>query len=329
MGRYQLLAGLCFTALLLSGCAFSARPMASEPHTPVGELEEPVVVRLLPDQMYFRAPVEVNGKPMGTFLIDTGAALVAMDLGLVRRLNLPENGSGRALGIAGTESFAYHEVDSLVVNGVGLSTKRVAGMNMYKLHRHRRSRLDGILGYPSLAEGPFSLDGPKQTLTFYPRRSFKAPQGVESLRLIRFRNIPTVEATIGNGHKIWLVLDTGADEMLSLPAELPNVWPDVLSADVSGPSRNLGVGGMIHSRKSWVSRVEVFGHTFQDVEATFAPPPPSLRSAPVPVGRIGNGFLRRFKLTFDRRRSRMWAELDRSMVRQAGEDTAVGAAVKH
>ncbi|QDU72503.1 hypothetical protein Pan265_23690 [Mucisphaera calidilacus] len=309
--------------LLIAGCGLTPESQ-DQKHVEAASLKQPVAVNLIRDKMYFRAPVEVNGEPMGSFLIDTGAAMAAMDLGLVRRLELPVNGDGRAIGIAGTESFNYHRVESLAVGGVGLKAKRIAGMNMYKLHRHRRQRLDGILGYPTLAEVPFALDGPDRTLTFYPRRTFRAPDDANPVRLIRFRNLPTVEATIGNGHRIWLVLDTGSDEMLSLPDDLPARWPDVLSVDVSGMSRNLGVGGMVHGRTGWVSSINVFGHRFKDVEANFAPPPSSFKGAPVPVGRIGNGVLRRFCLTFDRQRNRMWAELDQTLVKQSDSDTTVG-----
>ncbi len=304
----------------MAGC----RPVGGvdrDPHVLAAnaEMPEEVTVPLLRDRRYFRAPVEINGVDVGTFLVDTGAALMAADLGVVRRLELEANGGGTAIGIAGRERFAYYDMDSLAVGEMTLSKRRVAGLNMRSLHRHRRSRLDGILGYTTLAEVPFTIDGPARELVFHRRESFSVPEGLQPIRLIRFRHLPTVEAELGDGRRIWLVLDTGADEMLSLPIELASRWPDILSTSVTAPSMNRGVGGVVIGRKAWVTSLAVFGKRFVDVQATFAAPPESFRSAPVPVGRIGNAFLKRFRLTFDNQAGRMWAELDREMVQSTGD----------
>ncbi|MEQ9455156.1 MAG: aspartyl protease family protein [Phycisphaeraceae bacterium] len=310
---------ILFLALGLStlslGCR-TTRVIEDSRFLTVGDMPAEVSVPLLQDRMYYRVPVTINEQDAGTFLLDTGAALIAADLGVVRRLELPRRGGGTAIGIAGREPFSYHDVDSLAVGPLLLNQERVAGLNMLKLHRRRRSRLDGLVGFPALAEVPFALDGPARELTFYDPDHFNAPDSVGSFRLIRFRNLPTVEATIGEGRRIWLVLDTGADEMLSLPADVPSFWPEVLATEIHGRSMNRGVGGVIAGRKGWVSRLEVFGYHFNDVQANFAPPPDSFKQAPVPVGRIGNAFLKRFRLTFDQRSGRMWAELDRTQVTQ-------------
>ncbi len=260
---------------------------------------------------YFLLPTHINNQYAGQFLLDTGSALSGAELGVARRLELPRTGQATASGIGGQAAITSCQIDSFAVHHIQLdSSGRFFALNMLEFTSALEMPLGGIIGYTAFGNVPFTIDPRDPSLTIYNPETFQPPRDIRPFPLYHHRFLPMVSAEIGpgRGHDIWLVLDTGADNQLSLPSKCAESWPDILAVPFQGAAHATGIGGESASSLAWLHSLKVFGLDLRDVPVTFEPTIPSLDRHDRPVGRIGNELLKQFKLTFHRNRNQIWAE---------------------
>ena len=176
----------------------------------------------------------------------------------------------------------------------------MAGLSLLRFGRSLGVSLAGIVGFTDLAGAPFALDGARKQLTVYNPFAFRPPRDAIRDRLHRFRRLPMVRAELSDGKQrveVWLIIDYGADNALTLPDTLLERHPGVVSVNAAGSGRTLGVGGSVASTQTWVRSFRIFTLDLQDVPVNFEPPPPGL-GGPRLIGRAGNQLLRHFRLTF-------------------------------
>ncbi|XAM00661.1 aspartyl protease family protein [Phycisphaeraceae bacterium D3-23] len=296
---------LLLAALGVPGCNTSGGSTAPPPATrPTIDLTDPstlpasVTIPLTRHRSYLFARGQVNGTNAGLMLLDTGSNLTLVDNGLANRLGLAVVGEGRTRGIAGTADFEFREVDSLALHGVAIPNQRIASLSMRKLTGGLGVSPGGLVGFNAFADHPFTLDYPGNTLTVYRRDAFTPPRGADRVELRSYRGLPAVVATLGGGQEVLLILDTGANNTVSLPRNVAD-WPRILATNTAGAGRARGVGGSIEIQNSWLRRLDVFGLRLADVAVTFEPQPLGLSSPHHAVGRIGSEILASFRLTFD------------------------------
>jgi len=309
-----LLARLALALLATTGAPGCAPRPASDPPenlpAPAFGLQRPdelprhIRIDLLESEGYAFANMHLNRRPAGLFLIDTGATLAVVERGLANRFDLPTLGSGTTLGIGGTQRFAWVGVESLsFTDVVELPARRAASLSLHRTTRGMGVPVHGVVGYPSFGSTPFTLDLSRPALVLHRRDAFETLDKPDPIPLVRFRGLPVVEATLGDPEDqlvVWLILDSGAHNELTLPLELRRRWPQILAVPQHGSGRTRGVGGSVASTATWVRRLNVLGVSLRDVPTNFETPPAEMGRTPVPVGRIGHGLLRRFQLTFDR-----------------------------
>ncbi len=303
---------LLLVVAMLSGLACSPprTPPPTQTPAPVYSLARPdelprhIRIDLLEARGYAFAEMHLNHKPAGLFLIDTGATIAVVERGLASRMELPTLGSGTTLGIGGTERFAWVGVESLsFTDVVELPARRAASLSLHRTTEGMGVPVNGIVGYPSFGSVPFTLDLSRPVLILHRRDAFAQLDKPRPIRLVTFRGLPVVEATLGDAEDplvVWLIIDTGAHAALTLPRELRTRWPQVLAVPEHGMGRTRGVGGTVASTSTWVKQLNVLGVSLKDVPTNFEAPPAELGATPAPVGRIGHGLLRQFQLTFDR-----------------------------
>lgn len=306
-------APLLLCCLMLTACGKTTQQtlvtQARPAYSLADEAELPKALRvpLVRDKGYLFLNATVNGKRAGLMLFDTGSTLNIIDRGVVARLGLPKTGEGKTVGIAGTESFSQHGVDSLAVSQLDLGVKRAGALSMHKLFRGMQRSPAGLIGSISFLPHPFTIDYKNSELVVYNRKTFVPPKGAEKVPLTFYGRLPAVTATLANGQDIILILDTGADNTVSLPMKLSKV-PGVLASGSTGSGSARGVGGDIQTIQGWLKELGVFGFRLGGVPVTFEPETREPRRKDLPVGRIGGQLLKDFRLTFDARYNALWVE---------------------
>ena len=307
------IAFLLLCSVLFVGCGQTAQHTLVTQAAPAYSLAEaeqlPKTLRipLIRDKGYLFANTSVNGKRTGAMLFDTGSTLNIIDRGVVARLGLEQTGQGRTVGIAGTETFTYHAVDSLAIGDLDLGVDRAGSLSMQKLMRGLQRSPAGLIGSISLMPHPFTIDYKKSELIVYNRKTFVPPQGADKVELTFYGRLPAVKAMLANGQGVILILDTGADNTVSLPIELSKM-PGVLATGSTGSGSARGVGGNIQTVQGWLKELDVFGFRLAGLPVTFEPKTREPRRKDLPVGRIGGQLLKDFRLTFDARYSALWVE---------------------
>lgn len=317
LASIAVLAGL----LLLNGCASGTpkaggRGVATPPVQTAafsvnrpGELPGELKIKLREHRGYMFAPARINGREAGLFMFDTGSNLTVISTGVAGRLGLEVVGNSHAVGVGGTQAFDYRGFTRLEFGGVEVSGNRAAAISLHPMSNGIGISVSGLIGIRELGGLPFTLDYSDHTLTVYRRDGFTPPPGVRPQRArFDFAGLPVVEARIGNGHQVWLILDSGADNELTLPRKCLELWPDITAAPGSGSGHSAGVGGAVASTYTWISSINVFGLDLKDMPAQFEQAPEAFNRQPRPVGRIGGAFLKNFRLTMDPQRNLIWAE---------------------
>ncbi|MEM9882110.1 MAG: aspartyl protease family protein [Planctomycetota bacterium] len=275
---------------------------------------------------YLLIPAYVDGRSAGLMMIDTGATISVVAQGLAGTLGLPADGRGRTVGVGGFEDFDYRTAEAFSIGGdgvavpsgrrgalrgtLGLGPRRFASLNLLGFGRSLGVGLAGIVGFTDLAPVPFTLDAAAQTLTVHRPDAFRPAAGATRHRLHRYRRLPMVRAELDDGRQrveVWLIVDYGADTALTLPTEVVDRFPGVVSVGASGAGRTRGVGGTVESRQTWVRRFRLFGLDLRDVPVNFETPPPTMRGDRL-IGRVGNGLLQHFRLTFHASHGYVYAE---------------------
>jgi predicted aspartyl protease len=117
-------------------------------------------------------PVHVNGEGPFSFVLDTGATMTCIDLGLAERLGLPEApGHGVGMGI-GQEPGALQlvSIDSLRVGDATAADMTGCALGLGQF-RDMGLEVEGLLGLNYLQEFVVTLDFPAGRLTLERRGS--------------------------------------------------------------------------------------------------------------------------------------------------------------
>ena len=273
-----------------------------------GELPAILRIPLRRQGEHLMVQARVNGVEAGWFLFDLGSSVTGIESGLGKRLKLPTTGKGTIVGIGGPEEVAIRRVEHLAIGGLEVARGEVMAPKFVRMNRSLGTPLSGVVGFPAIASLPFSIDYRTLTLTIYRPDQFKAPLGVPRQRLRVYWRLPMVSALIGPDRLVWLILDTGADNEITLPLSVLHRWPNAVAAPLSGTGYSLGVGGSVQSVENWLKTVKLFELDLRQMPVTFEPPPPSLDHPWMIIGRVGNKLLQNFRVTIDAREGWVWAE---------------------
>ncbi|MCG8523984.1 MAG: hypothetical protein MI744_17415, partial [Pseudomonadales bacterium] len=143
---YALLAILCLTlAACVSSSESNSSSRARTYSSPSSNTKTPAAKHSLADPeklprqvaVPFRTygehifvSTDLEGRNAGLFLLDTGAAIDAIGMGIAGRYNLPETGAGTAMGIAGPESFKFRKVNSVKIGNIDINRSKLAAINL-------------------------------------------------------------------------------------------------------------------------------------------------------------------------------------------------------
>ena len=214
-------------------------------------------------------------------LVDTGSTMTLIEEPAARRVGLAPIGpplvrqKGQSLG--GDEEYILALAAAMQIGGAEVR-KAPFGIvdsrrGLYPLCRIEGYRVEAVLGCDFLhAFAWVSVD--------YPREVFRASWGgtyepasghvVASAPLVNVFGLPAVEATVGEGRNIRVVLDTGGDFGLWIPRGLAGRMKLPELADTTGTSLSATPGGEAVYKPIASRDVEFGGHVFEDVPAIAA-----------------------------------------------------------
>lgn len=308
---------------MLVGCAGTSRHDVSHPRSSADQTQPKhtysindranfpasLTLHMYNHRGYLLAPARIDGQTAGMFMFDTGSSLAVVSTGVAGRLGLPSNGSGNAIGVGGRQGYQFRSFRSLEFGGLEVKADRAAAISMHDMSRSIGASITGLIGIRQLNNFPFTLDYGNNTLTVYRPDAFTPPPGVKpTAARFDLAGLPVVDADLGNGRRVWLILDSGADNELTLPRKCLMLWPDIVSIPGSGEGRSAGVGGAVASTQTWIKTLDLFGLQLRDMPVQFEKAPDVFNRQPRPIGRIGGAFLKNFRLTMDPRRRMIWAE---------------------
>lgn len=253
------------------------------------------------------APGEIDGRPVGEFLVDTGASITCIDRDLADALHLDTVIDGTVSGILFDAATSVRTVHTLTVAGVALDANPTIDADLGEALARVGVPVAGIIGYPTLGAAPFTIDYQHATLTLHDPGRFVAPANAKS-ELLRVNHVPYVEATFENGPLVWLMLDTGAASTLHLRRSFVKQYADVLRVPQKNWVTGVGIGGGTQVMQSEVHALQLFNRAYGTVPVVVQDGLVAGWNHPRVAGIVGSGLLKDFRITIDPTKRRIWAE---------------------
>ncbi|MEX0775300.1 MAG: retropepsin-like aspartic protease [Phycisphaeraceae bacterium] len=264
------------------------------------------------------AHASVNGKYIGFFLLDTGSSVTVLDAGKAVELGLTPHDSARLRAIGGAMDSPVVHLDQVVIRGVDFGAQDAVVVDLGQVSRSIHLPIAGILGFGNLRDQVFTLDFTAGTITIEDRVHFVPPPAdvASEHRLMMVGGLPAVPGSIGSPgdprgkrYDAWLQIDTGSNAGLSLPYDWLRQNPRLVAQQHNRMGQVTGAGGAATTVGSRISDLEVFGRRLadQDISIELQKTGPATRGGAV-IGRLGNGVLRDFVLTFDLGQGKLWAK---------------------
>lgn len=240
---------------------------------------------------------EGNGKAPLKLLIDTGAQRTVIDSETAKTLSLTEGEDVEARGAGGSVKAKF--VKGLQLTSLGESSLDAVSVPLKAIGDAIGTHIDVIVGQDVLLKHVIEIDREKNTVTISAHRPIvSAAASVVSLSFRGGR--PYVPATVvapgGYEAAAELLLDTGSDTVAELSEAFARGIGLTLRPDPYGRSL-LGVGGAVPLRVTEVQELRLGKASLaSDDVRVFGK---AENSAGDGDGRVGNGFLSRFRVTID------------------------------
>jgi hypothetical protein len=300
------------TLKLVAARITSARPASayarpSQPPTGAsiarGASSTTLPFRLLNDHIYIDATVD--GKGPFTFIVDTGGHTL-LSPHVVSSLKLNAAGKAASSGAGEkTATTAFAKVREIAFGGVRMHDQTAFVTPVYDA-AIEGIPVDGMVGFEVFRRFGVTIDYGKRTITFYDPRTFTPSDAGVEIPFKFYDHLPDVEGRVA-GFPARFDIDTGSRSELDLTspfvrrARLREKYPHAESA-ITG----WGVGGAVRSTVIRLPELRLGDVTVRDVvgelsDATFG----SFSDANY-EGNIGSALLKRFVVTFDYARARMY-----------------------
>lgn len=203
--------GAAFFLLSALAVPVAAQPVSTAAEGTAATAEE--IGTGLDRALRMTVPVMVNGQGPFEFVVDTGADRTVISDELARKLNLPKTGTAKLHAMGGTAT-----VNLVKINTVQVSTniaKRIRAAALPK----RNIGADGLLGIDSLKDQRIVMDFQSNTMRIEPASTPEEAIPLDSDLIVvtartRLGQLVMVDAD-ANGQKIWVVVDTGAQNSIA------------------------------------------------------------------------------------------------------------------
>ena len=284
--------------LVLGGCVpFWAASVVVDPRA------DPRV-RTTQRQALFLTTARLGDRDAGPFVIDTGAANLALDTELARTLGLRASHVVYDRGTRQTVQFTTL-AEPLTVGPVTLRNTPVIILDLGPVSSGLGQRLVGALGFPLFAGAIVEFDYGAGAVSCYAPGSYPLAEAQWRPLIVRDGQ-PAVIARLDGHAEGEFLLDTGSNTTANLSTAFVQKHATLEFRDVR-PTRSMVVAGQRPEFEGTIRSIELGGRRFdaprvlfqrsEDDRGTTAPgaPSPSHRFD----GLIGNGLMRHFVVVFN------------------------------
>ena len=254
----------------------------------------------------------INGFGTFWFLLDSAASASLLSLKAAKALGLALSGPVRTDGAAGAAEGALVTGISLGLPGADLPNLSVPAISLDTIERHSGRSIDVILGYELFSRYVVEIDYAARSVSLFDPNKYQYNGSGEIIPLTFSEHHPHVRATIETPGQRPItdefVIDVGSGYSVLLQRELIERQRQLQSMREAIRTQVTGVGGSIPVAVTRLSRLQIGRFTIQKPVTIY----PRTREGTFAVngkaGNIGNGILKRFKVTFDYAHSRMILE---------------------
>lgn len=284
----------------------SKRATAAKPGASQAVAQIPI--ELSGNEIFMR--LSVNGSGPLWFVLDTGAGSTVINTTAAGALGLKLEGSHQTRGAGGHVPSSVARGVRLDVGGARLKDLTVTAIALAPIENSMGRRIDGILGYEFFRRFVVELDYEGLLVSLYEPAGFEYGGGGEGLPLTFELNHPYVRAKVAVPGREPIegkfVLDTGSNLPLvlldSFVRENRLSEPPAKTLKITGR----GVGGEVPMPVGRTGRLQLGGYSLENPITSF--PQSGWFAREGAAGNIGGAILRRFKVTFDYSRGRMFLE---------------------
>ena len=255
-------------------------------------------------------PVRVNGSAPLSFALDTGAHGSLVNSPVAEALRLPKGRASTSHGAGGPAESTRIPGVTLDVGGARLPEQTVAATLLRSLENNTGRAMDGILGSNLFRRYVVEVDYETKLLTLYEPAQFESGGRGAGLPLHFEDEHPYVRASVTLPGRAPLegdfVIDLGSNLPLIL---LPSFIEEKKLRGSLPPTLEVfgrGVGGEVGLPMGRASRLELGGHSLDAPVTAF--PRSGTFGRTGKAGNIGSAVMRRFRVTFDYSRRRMFLE---------------------
>lgn len=255
----------------------------------------------------------VNASEPLWFIFDTGASHTVIDTKRAAALRLRSRGRIVGEGAAGTAEAARLEPARLLLGGVEVTGLTTYALDLEFLGPPLGRAVGGIVGNDVIGRFVVEIDYGARTLNFVEPRGFVyAGRGAVVPLTIEGNGLPFARAAVSFATGPPLAgkfeIDTGSTGSVSLNA--PFVRRHNLERAVRGArvTRMGGVGGTAEALVARAGGVKLGGHELRGVTARLSRATRGSYAATAADGILGGEIFRRFKMTVDLARRRLYLE---------------------
>ncbi|MBL0115133.1 MAG: aspartyl protease family protein [Sphingomonadales bacterium] len=210
------MAQISISCLILSFLTLLATPVAAQTVSGAPAGQTPAVGEVatgLDRALRMTVPVMINGQGPFDFVVDTGADRTVISEELAKQLNLPQTGTATLHAMGGSA-----KVKLVAIKTVQVSTNIAKHVRAAALPR-RNVGADGLLGIDSLKNQRIVMNFQTNTMRVEPASTPEEAVPEDSDLIIvtaktRLGQLVMVDAD-ANGQKIWVVVDTGAQNSIA------------------------------------------------------------------------------------------------------------------
>ncbi|MCE9524018.1 MAG: aspartyl protease family protein, partial [Alphaproteobacteria bacterium] len=259
--------------------------------------------RLLNNHIYVDA--KLNGRVF-PLLVDTGAANVITPT-VTRALGLPSAGDARVRGAGEeTERVAFTRVSVLSLGGVRLRNQLFSIVPLEKLRDIEGVPFHGLIGYELFKRFVVRIDYDLKTLTLFDAKTWEPDGTGIAVPFVFNGTVPEVEGSI-DGIAASFDIDTGSRASVGLNS--PFVQKHALRAALR-PSIDAvtgwGLGGPTRGTVARAKRLMLGKFAVDDVVVDMSVQRLGATGQTSPAGNIGSGLLKRYVVTFDYAKQRIF-----------------------
>jgi len=303
----RLSALLAIVALCAAGQGQDARRGAAARQA-AGQSVAQIPFELNGSQIFLR--VRVNGSEPLWFGLDTGASGTVINTATAEALGLKMEGSGRTTGAGGQVQSSTVRGARLDIGGARLENLDAMTLALASIEDAMGHKMDGILGSEFFRRYVVELDYERLLIKLYEPAGFEYTGRGEGLPLTFALNHPYVRARVAMPGREPVegkfVLDTGSNFPLILLDSFVREKRLGESLTKTLKVTGRGVGGEVSMPVGRTARLMLGSYSLENPVTSF--PQTGWFAREGAAGNIGSAILRRFKVTFDYSRSRMYLE---------------------